>query len=242
MKFAFIDECYFSFRNKPYTAAVASLWEADALPSFRSAFIDTIGTAINCDPNQINAFPTIHAAEMAKEYDDDIKLLCFETIARLTQSDELVFVYELNLGKHKVVSQNYNDWHTHYYRSMIGEQNLSIKNSANILGRYYCDKMNYYMAVTDTASYVRNLQAKVDSGETITEFKTRILSNASAINDRFAFDEVIQLNAWPYDKRTGSGPVRYMHNITPSDKKDLAEQFQSFLGELQIYWTDKRDP
>jgi hypothetical protein len=84
MKFAFIDECYFSFRNKPYTAAVASLWEADALPSFRSAFIDTIGTAINCDPNQINAFPTIHAAEMAKEYDDDIKLLCFETIARLT--------------------------------------------------------------------------------------------------------------------------------------------------------------
>jgi len=172
MKFAFIDECYLSFQNKPYTAAVASLWEANALPSFRSAFIASIGSAINRDSSQINAFPTIHAAQMAKEYDDNIKLLCFETIARLSKqfgvdfyyvgyfhdiplltseidllmlsinqlcdlltstiSDELVFVYELNLGKHKVISQGYNDWHTRYYRAMVGEENLSIKNLGNI--------------------------------------------------------------------------------------------------------------
>jgi hypothetical protein len=247
----------------------------------RSAFIEVIGHAINPDPGRINSFPTIHAAEMAKEYDDDIKLLSFETISDLSKrfdvgfyylgyfhhipliskfdllvlsvnqlcdlltstiSDELVFVYELNLGKHKTISQAYNDWQTHYYSEMIGEKNLGVKNSGKILGRYYCDKMNYHMAVTDTASYVRNLRAKAVTGETITEFKTRILSNTTAINDRFVFDEVIQLNAWPYDKRTGSGPVRYMHNITPSDEKDLAEQFKEFLEELRIYWTGKRDP
>jgi hypothetical protein len=277
MKFAFIDECYFSIQNKPYTAAVASLWEANTLPCFRSDFIDAIRTAINPDPRQINAFPTIHAAEMTKEYDDNIKLLCFETIARLSQqfgvdfyylgyfhhiplltseidllmlsinqlcdlltstvSDELVFVYELNLGKHKVISQNYNDWHTHYYRAMVGEENLSIKNLGNILGRYYCDKLNYHMAITDTASYVRNLRMKADSGEKITDFKSQILLNTSTMHTRFVFDEIIQLNVWPYDKRTGSGPARYCHNITPSDEKTVPEQFGEFLEELRVYWT-----
>jgi hypothetical protein len=217
---------------------------------------------------------------MVKEYDDNVKLFCFETIAQLSQKfgvdfyylgyfdhiplltckidllmlsinqlcdlltstvfDELVFVYELNLGKHKVISQNYNDWHTHYLRAMLGEKNLSIKNSGNILGRYYCDKMNYHMAVTDTASYVRNLRMKADAGEKITDFKSQILLNTSTMHTKFLFDEIIQLNDWRYHEHTGSRPVRYAQNITPSDEITLPEQFDEFLEELRIYWVGYR--
>jgi hypothetical protein len=122
---------------------------------------------------------------------------------------------------------------------VIGEKNLSVKNSGNILGRYYCDKMNYHMAVTDTASYVRNLKIRELHGEKLTDFKSQVLNSASSMLRSFVFDEIIQLNVWPYDQRTGSGPVRYMHNVTPSDVKTLPEQFGEFLDELRVYWTSR---
>jgi hypothetical protein len=100
--------------------------------------------------------------------------------------------------------------------------------------------MNYHMAVTDTASYVRNLRMKADAGEKITDFKSQILLNTSTMHARFVFDEIIQLNNWPYDERTGSGPVRYAKNITPSDERTLPEQFGEFLEEIRIYWTRHR--
>jgi hypothetical protein len=190
MKFVFIDEYHSPPPQNPYTAAVASVWDDSALAPFRSKFIEIIGKAINKEPHQVNAFPTIHGSDMAREYDDDIKFLCFETIAKLSTnfnvkfyhlgyyhhipliekfdvlmlsinqlcdiitssaSDELVFIYELNIAKHKAISGGYNDWQTHYYRQVVGEKNLSIRNSENIIGRYYCDKKNYHMAATDTA-------------------------------------------------------------------------------------------
>jgi hypothetical protein len=277
MKFVFIDECYSKVGNKPYTAAIASVWKDTSLAGFRSSFIKSIATAINCEPSRINPFPTIHAAEMAKEYRDGIKLLCFETIANLCKQfgvefyylgyfdhvpllitppdiltlavtalcdslttsandEEMVFVYELNLSKHSVISLSYNDWHTHYLREAIGENNLSIRNSGNVIGRYYCDKKNYHMATTDTASYVRNLKVRAEEGQINTNFKTEILSRAGHLTELFKWDEIIQINAFPYDKRTGSGPSRYMFPVTPSDDVDLSEQFEEFLEKLKDYW------
>jgi hypothetical protein len=277
MRFVFVDECHSSIRNKQYTAAIASVWEGSALSAFRSEFIRTAAKAINQQPARINPFPTIHAAEMAKEYSDDIKLLCFRTIANLclkssvkfyhlgyfhkvplvtsppdplalavnqvcdlvtnaTFNEELLFVYEINVSRQVVVSRLYNDYDTHYYREVIGEPNLSVANSSNVIGRFYCDKKNYHMAATDTASYVRNLKAKADEGQSITKFKSEILSEAGHITDLFKFDEIIQLNAFPFDQRTGNGPIRYMRPVTPSNDLDLSKQFPDFLEQLKVHW------
>ena len=235
-------------------------------------------TGDNTEPHRINPFPIIHASDMASGYDDEIKFLCFETIANLAQkfgvhflylgyfhripllvskidllvlsinqlcdlitsseSENLVFVYELNSGKHVQISRAYNDYQIHYLREIIGERNVSVKNSENIIGRYYCDKLNYHMAVTDAACWVRNLNAMKLQGETMTKFKAAVLNRTKSIRDLFVFDEIIQLNKWPYDPRTGAAPARYVHNITPSDDKTLSTQFQEFLGKLEIYWTE----
>jgi hypothetical protein len=155
-----------------------------------------------------------------------------------SESENLVFVYELNSGKHVQISRAYNDYQIHYLREIIGERNVSVKNSENIIGRYYCDKLNYHMAVTDAACWVRNLNAMKLQGETMTKFKAAVLNRTKSIRDLFVFDEIIQLNKWPYDPRTGAAPARYVHNITPSDDKTLSTQFQEFLGKLEIYWTE----
>jgi hypothetical protein len=81
---------------------------------------------------------------------------------------------------------------------------------------------------------------KADAGEKITDFKSQILLNTSTMHTGFVFDEIIQLNDWPYHERTGSGPVRYAQNITPSDEIILPERFGEFLEELRIYWTGYR--
>jgi hypothetical protein len=277
MRFVFIDE-YHTPPNTPkpkkYTSAIASVWEASCLARFRTEFIQVIAQAINKEPSHINRFPTIHANNMAPEYDYAIRLLCFKTIASLCRkfsvdfyhlgyfhhtplvtspldhlelavtqlcklvtdtisSEELVFVYELNPSKHRVISRSYNDWETHYLHETLGNQNLSVTNSANVIGRFYCDKKNYHMAATDTVLWLRN--AKADDGKGIGNFKSDILSETAYITDLFKFDEIIQLNAFPY-KRSGEGPIRYAHNVTPSDAMDLSEQFVEFLERLKIYW------
>jgi hypothetical protein len=92
------------------------------------------------------------------------------------------------------------------------------------------------MAATDTASYIRNLKAKADRSHPSTRFKSDILSEAESITDLFKFDEVIQLNAFPFDQRTRKGPIRYMQPVTPSDDVDLPKQFEEFLEQLRVYW------
>jgi hypothetical protein len=283
MRFVFIDECHSSVGDKQYTAAIASVWEGSSLARFRSEFIRAVAQEINKEPSRINPFPTIHAAEMAKEYGDDVKLFCFKAIATLCKKfsiqfyhlgyfhhtplvpnppdllglsvnqlsnlltdvifdEELVFVFELNISRQGVISRSYNDWETHYFREVLGEQNLSVVNSANVIGRFYCDKKNYHMAATDTALYVRNLKARADGCQPMTKFKSNILSEAASITDLFKFDELIQLNAFPLDARTGKGPVRYMHSVTPSDDMDLSVQFENFLEQLRIYWGASLEP
>lgn len=241
---------------------------------FREDFIRIIASAINREAGVINRFPTIHATEMAREYGDDVKILCFRSIADLAKlssvrfyylgyfdhtplidkmnllplainqtcamltdalSDRLVFVYELNMASHKAISQGYNDSYSHYLRAALGD---SLENTKNSVGRYYCDKFNFHMAVTDTASYVRNLKAKASEGENVTEFKKCILNAAGHIADMFRLDEVIQINKWPYYS-PGSGPVRYASPVVPSDHLDLSSQHVEFMERLRVYWEQK---
>ena len=48
------------------------------------------------------------------------------------------------------------------------------------------------------------------------------------MHTRFVFDEIIQLDVWPYVERTGSGTARYLQNITPSDEKPCQSSSVSF--------------
>ena len=273
MKYVFIDECHSSLRGKKYSAAIASIWEADKLLPFRDALITNISSKINTENNVIKHFPTIHAMEMAKEYDDEIKLFCFETIANTAKDfgvtfqrlgyfdkaplvsgfnslslavnqlcslisssidDDIVYVYELNISRHTEISQAFNDWDVQYHRLVLGDSNLSVKNIHRIAGRYYCDKKNYHMAVTDTASYVISSFEKREGGATSSLFREGILSRTETIKDMFTLNEVIQVNNLPYF-HPGNGAVRYIYPITPSDNETAVEQFEKFLVELRNY-------
>ena len=82
MKFAFVDEYHSPLAPGAYTAAVASVWREAALAPFRAELIESISKAINPELGIVNALPTLHAADIAQEYNDDIKLFYFETIAQ----------------------------------------------------------------------------------------------------------------------------------------------------------------
>src|SRR5215471_6493793 len=94
MRFVFIDEYHTPAETpkpKKYTSAIASVWEASSLAHFRSEFIQVISQGINKEPSHINRFPTIHARNMAPEYDDTIRLLCFRTICSLCKKFSVDF-------------------------------------------------------------------------------------------------------------------------------------------------------
>jgi hypothetical protein len=103
-------------------------------------------------------------------------------------SDDFIYVFEYNKSIHHLL-KSYNDAD---FQAMCRQApNISsIRSMDRILGRFYCDKKNYFMYAADYCSYALYLNDKKDSSD----YNKSILNKLGALENQIEVNQIIWMN------------------------------------------------